>query len=125
MGESKFMNRDALRRLVESGLMLAIAFVLSFIKLFEMPNSGSITLLSMLPVIIIAYRFGIKWGLFTAGTYGLLQLLAGTNGLKALSISGLISVILLDYLVAFGVLGLAGAFRRVIKTSRLRWLRGQ
>lgn len=53
------------RTLVECALMIALGTVLANIKIFEMPNGGSITLLSMLPFILVSYRHGTKWGLFT------------------------------------------------------------
>ena len=52
------------RTLVECALMIALGTVLANIKIFEMPNGGSITLLSMLPFILVSYRHGTKWGLF-------------------------------------------------------------
>ncbi|MFR9067338.1 MAG: energy-coupled thiamine transporter ThiT [Faecalibacterium prausnitzii] len=53
------------RILVECALMIAIGTVLSNIKFFTMPNGGSITLLSMLPFVLVSFRHGAKWGLFT------------------------------------------------------------
>ena len=49
------------RTLVECALMIALGTVLANIKIFEMPNGGSITLLSMLPFILVSYRHGTKW----------------------------------------------------------------
>ena len=51
------------RKLIEGSMMIALATVLSIFKLVEMPYGGSVTLASMLPVIIFAYRHGILWGL--------------------------------------------------------------
>ena len=53
------------RVLVECALMIAIGTVLSNIKIFTMPNGGSVTLLSMLPFVLVSFRHGVKWGLFT------------------------------------------------------------
>ena len=53
------------RILVECALMIAIGTVLSNIKIFTMPNGGSVTLLSMLPFVLVSFRHGVKWGLFT------------------------------------------------------------
>ncbi len=65
------------RTLVECALMIALGTVLANIKIFEMPNGGSITLLSMLPFILISFRHGVKWGLFTGFVNSLLQMLLG------------------------------------------------
>ncbi len=100
-------------RLAESAVMLAAAFVLSFIPVVNMPFGGSVTLCSMLPVILIAYRHGAKWGLLTGFAGSLLQLLMGLNNLSyATSWVAAVAIILLDYVLAFTALGLGGAFRR-------------
>ena len=66
-------------RLTESTIMLAFATVLSLIKIVDMPFGGSVTACSMLPILIIAYRYGTKWGLFTAFVYSVLQLILGVS----------------------------------------------
>lgn len=101
------------RKITESGLMLSIAFVLSMFPVMEMPFGGSITAGSMLPIILIAYRHGTVWGLFTGFVYSLLQLLTGLKNLSyATSAAAGVAIVLLDYLIAFTVLGLAGWFRK-------------
>lgn len=98
------MNNNRTKMLVEGGIMLALAYVLSMVKVYEMPNGGSVTAASMLPIIIFAIRWGNKPGLFVGVTYGLLQFLLGTKwSVHPASIA-------LDYLLGFGVLGLAGMF---------------
>ena len=93
-----------LRCLVEGALMVALAQVLSMIKLWEMPWGGSICL-SMLPIFLFACRWGLKPGLMSGFVLGVLQfILDGGFALGWQSIIG-------DYLVAFTVLGLAGLFR--------------
>ena len=67
------------RTLVECALMIALGTVLANIKIFEMPNGGSITLLSMLPFILISFRHGVKWGLFTGFVNSLLQMLLAST----------------------------------------------
>ena len=52
-------------RLTESAVMIALATILSLFKLVDLPYGGSITLASMLPVLLIAYRYGTAWGLLT------------------------------------------------------------
>ena len=63
------------RVLVECALMVAIGTVLANIKIFTMPNGGSVTLLSMLPFVLVSFRHGVKWGLFTGLVNGCLQML--------------------------------------------------
>ena len=119
------MERTAkTRRLTESAMLLAIAMVLEFIsKLFipEMPFGGQVTLVSMLPVVLISYRHGVKWGLVAGVTYAFLEMAMGIKTVSAafqpgyfgdgtLILNALL-MCLLDYLVAFTVLGLGGAFR--------------
>ena len=70
------------RKLTEAAIMLAIGTVLSLIKLIDLPYGGSVTIASMLPVVIIAYRHGIKWGLMTGFVYGVIQQLLGLNTLS-------------------------------------------
>lgn len=101
------------RKMTESGLMLAIAFALSMFPVMEMPFGGSVTAGSMFPVVLIAYRHGTGWGLFTGFAYALLQLLTGLKNLSyATSAAAGVAIVVLDYLAAFTVLGLAGLFRR-------------
>ena len=109
------MKQSSIHRLVESALMLAIASVLSIIKIVDMPYGGSVTLLSMLPLVLIAYRFGTRWGLLCGFTYGLIQLLLGLDNLSyATSFGAAVAILLFDYLIAFTALGLGGVFRKTV-----------
>jgi thiamine transporter len=106
--------------------MLAIATVLSLIQ-FAGPwvLGGSITACSMLPIVIIANRYGTKWGLLTALTYSLLQLLLGLNNVQyAPNALTAIGIILLDYVLAFGALGFSAVFSGVIRNRRLAIVSG-
>lgn len=111
------MNQTKKKRLLmisESAIMLALATVLSMIPFLQLPMGGSITIFSMLPVLIIAYRYGMKWGFLVGITYGLIQMVLGLNNLTyATSPWAVICIILFDYLVAFGVLGFGGLFRKL------------
>ena len=112
------------KRLTESAMLLAIAIVLEFIsKLIipEMPFGGQVTLVSMLPVVLISYRHGVKWGLVSGVAYAFLEMAIGFKTVSAafqpgyfgdgtLILNALL-MCLLDYLVAFTVLGLGGMFR--------------
>ena len=102
------------RTLVECALMIAIGTVLSNIKFFTLPNGGSITLLSMLPFVLVSFRHGVKWGLFTGLVNGCLQILLG-DGLWAPPTPTFLAYageVLLDYILAFMALGLAEFFAR-------------
>lgn len=115
------MQRKAnVLRLTESAIMVAFASVLSEIQIVNLPQGGSITAFSMLPIVIIAYRYGTRWGLFTGFVYGLFQMMLGMNNLKyGTSALAVIAIVLFDYLIAFTVLGLGGIFRKWIKNQGL------
>ena len=99
------------RVLVECALMVAIGTVLANIKIFTMPNGGSVTLLSMLPFVLVSFRHGVKWGLFTGLVNGCLQMLLGFWAPPTPTFIYFLGEVLLDYLVAFTPLGLAGLFK--------------
>ena len=107
------MQKKTVVRLTESALMLAAATILSLIAVIQMPFGGSVTAFSMLPVLLIAYRYGVLWGCFVGVAHGLIQLLLGVGNLQyATTVWALIAIVLLDYLIAFGVLACGGLFRR-------------
>ncbi len=93
------------KQLVYSAMAIAIAFVCSMIKPFEMPMGGSVTLLSMLFIVLIAYWYGPYVGIMTAVAFGLIQFVTEP-------IFYTIPQMLLDYPLAFGALGLAGFFNK-------------
>lgn len=103
-------------KLVTGGVMIALSTVLSFIKVFELPYGGSITLLSMLPIMFYGFRYGAKWGLFVGFIHGALQLLFGADGLRGMDVLSLLGVVAFDYLIAFSMLGLAGILKSKIKS---------
>ena len=100
------------RTLVECAVMTALGTVLANIKIYELPNGGSVTLFSMLPFILISFRHGVKWGLFTGFVNSLLQMLLGFYAPPAPGLLPLVGMILLDYVLAFTMLGLAGAIAK-------------
>ncbi len=119
------MNRT-LRRITETAIMLAIATVLSLVQ-FTGPWAlgGSITLCSMLPIILIAHRYATKWGLLTAFAYSILQLLLGLRNVQyAPDAITAIGIILLDYVLAFTVLGFSAVFDKWFRNKRTSILVG-
>ena len=94
----------SLRCLTEAAILVALAQVLSYVKLMELPNGGSLTP-AMFPLILFAVRWGWKSGLLAGFAFGLLQLIF--DGAYAWGWPSM----LLDYLVAFTPLGLAGIFK--------------
>lgn len=95
-------------RLTLSALMIALSTILSVLKLFQVPQGGSVTILSMVPLVIIAQMYGVRWGTFTCFAHGLLQLLLGLSNLRGLDLTTLLGSVFLDYIFAFTVIGLAG-----------------
>lgn len=100
--------------MVESAVMIAIATVLSFVKVWQMPLGGSITLLSMLPIAAISMKNGLKWGLETAFIYSLIQLGLDISAVMSWGLTSqiLFGTIFFDYIFAFTALGLAGIFKK-------------
>jgi len=90
--------------LVHGALCIALSFVLSYIKLFSMPMGGSVTLASMLPLMVYSNRHGAKWGILAGIVYGFLQYIQGGWFVHWVQL-------LIDYPVAFGLIGLAGLVR--------------
>ena len=76
------MKKNSVVRLTESGILLAFAIVLSFVKLVDLLFGGSITACSMLPIALIAYLHGTAWGLLSAFAFSLVQLLDGMKNLQ-------------------------------------------
>ena len=109
------MKNTNTRKLVEAAVMVAMATVLCFIRLYKLPWGGSVTLLSMLPICIYSIRRGVKWGMAASFVFSLIQLLQGIiDGLFGwgLTPSALIACILLDYILAYSAIGLAGMFAK-------------
>lgn len=111
------MNRSV-RKLTEGAVFVAIATVLSFLKI-DLPFGGGVTVVSMLPLIIISHRWGWKWGLFTAFVYSVLQMIFGLDNVGyATTFVTAVGVILFDYIVAYTVIGLSGLFDKPCGKTR-------
>lgn len=105
------------KKLTTSAIMIALATVLAWVsKIIPAPwlYGGSITIASMVPIIIISLMFGSKWGLLGAISYSLIQMIMGFYPPPIPTFGYFLLVVLLDYVIAFGVLGLAGTFYRMM-----------
>ena len=107
------------RKLTHSALMIALALVLSMIKLFHLANGGSITPASMAPIILIALMYPTKWALLTSFVYSLVQMVEGFYAPPTQDFMSFVLVILLDYVLAFGILGCAGLVARLFKDKKI------
>ncbi len=120
------MNKKT-QRLAVSGIMIGLATALSLITIFRLPYGGSVTLFSMLPILLVAYSYDKVWGILTGIIYGILQAVLGASTSSAfagLDFLSVILVLMLDYLIAFGVLGLSGIFKKVIPNIYLSFALG-
>ncbi len=104
-------HSEKLKKLIICALMIAVANVLSFVKI-DMPMGGGVTVCSMVPIVFAAFIYGPKWGLSTAFIYSVFQLLFGLDNVAYASNAAMaVLIILFDYVIAYTVIGLAGFFR--------------
>ena len=125
------------QRLTTSAVMLALAVILAMvcalIPFLNLPFGGGFTIASMLPIVIVSYMYGIKWGMFTSAVYSILQIVMDLYLGKGSTIMALfmpnsddfmgytaaVAILIIDYVVAYSVLGLGGVFRKKIKNKTL------
>ena len=118
--------------IAESSVMIALGVVLELVTKMIIPGfpfGGQITLLGMLPVILVAWKYGILKGLITGFAYALVEMALGLSGTilpaftptddNYLGLGNAILMLFLDYVVAFTVLGLSSMYKKVIKKN---WL---
>lgn len=111
-GKSSKIQKN-IRALVESAVFIGLAFVLSYVKVYELPQGGSLTLASMVPIIIIGIRWGLGWGLASGVVYATLQMIQGFYPPPVPTAFNYFLVFALDYVIAFSVLGLSAIFRKL------------
>ncbi len=130
------MHIEKTKRLTLSAMMIAIAAVLAvicgLIPFLNLPFGGGFTIASMLPIVLISYMYGIRWGLFSSATYAVVQILLdlvmGVGGSTIMALfmpssdsfmgyGAAVWILILDYLVAYTVLGLGGLFRNRFKSK--------
>ena len=125
------------RKLTESAMLIAVAIILELLsKMFipEMTFGGQLTIVSMLPIVLISYRHGVKWGFLAAFAYALIEMLIGAKNVAAAfqpgyfgdatMIGNAIIMCIMDYLVAYTALGLGGIFRNKIQNPSLSLMAG-
>ena len=125
------------KRLTESAMLLAVAIILELLsKTFipEMTFGGQLTIVSMLPVVLISYRHGMKWGFLATFTYALIEMVLGGKTVVAAfqpgyfddgtMIGNALIMCALDYVVAYTLLGLGGIFRNRIKNPGISLMCG-
>lgn len=120
-------NSENTKKLMVSAMMLAIATVIAvvceFIPFLNLPFGGGFTVASMLPIILVSYMYGIGWGLGCGFTYAVIQMLIGMKTVSAFflpsndnymgSVGAALCICLIDYVLAYTVLGLGGVFRKM------------
>ena len=107
---TKNQKNITVRKLVESALFIALATVLSLIKI-DLPFGGGVTVLSMLPIVFCSHRWGWKWGVATAFVYSALQLVLGLDNVSYVTSAVMVfGVIFLDYIIAYTFIGFSGIF---------------
>ena len=103
------------KKLTVSALLIALSAVLAAFPILRLPNDGTITLASMVPVIVIGFLFGTKHGIISAFVFSLIQMVTG--GIATPPVENFVYyalVVLLDYVIAFTVLGTAPIFEKMI-----------
>ena len=111
--KSETQAKTPLRKLVECAILVAMAVILNFFKINSFwALGGSITIVSMLPILLAGYRHGIKWGIMTGLSYALIQILLDIAQISSWGLTPLIFIgtLVFDYLLAYGGLSLAGLF---------------
>lgn len=111
-------RNSSTRMLVEGALMIALSTILSEIAIFSLPHGGDITLVSMLPIVLMSFRNGPRWGLFTAFVHSIIQLFLGLKNLSyCQTITAQIGCVLFDYILAFTALGLASTLAKPFRSA--------
>lgn len=123
-------NKKRTQAITVSAIMIAFAVAISAIcaamPFLNLPFGGGFTIASMLPIILVAYMYGTRWGILTAFAYSIMQMLLGFNTVSSFFLPGdsqmlwwrAILVCLIDYVIAYTVLGLGGIFRNKFSTKK-------
>ncbi|MDE6058912.1 MAG: energy-coupled thiamine transporter ThiT [Clostridia bacterium] len=95
-----------------AAICIAMSFALSYLRIVKLPQGGSVTIASLLPLMIYAYMFGTKKGVFAGMIYGILQAVQDPWIVHP-------AQFLLDYPIAFAAIGVAGMFANIKKLDKL------
>lgn len=106
------MKKENVKRLVLTGVMLALATILSELTPARWLFGGTVTIASMLPVILIVLKYDFKWGLFAGFVYSILQLFLGLDNFKGQTALICVGIVFFDYIFPFMSVCLAGLFKR-------------
>ena len=125
------------KQITESAVLIAMAVVLELVGRTIIPPmsfGGQLTLVSMLPIVLASYRHGVKWGLTTGFAYGLVQMALGADTVTAAfqpgyfgdsaMLTNALLMCLLDYILAYTLLGLGGCFREKIANKGMALMCG-
>ena len=98
------------RRLTDTAILIALGTVLSLFKI-DLPFGGGVTICSMLPLVIISFRYGWKWGGLAGFVYSVIQLMLGLDNVQYASSAVMAAgIVLLDYILPYTVIGFASLF---------------
>lgn len=119
---SKKFNTE---RLAVTAVMIALASVLSIFQPLQLPQGGGITIMSMLPMILVAYRYGMLWGLGSSFIYSVIQIFLGFGTVTAFFMPGddqqvwwkAVLIVFMDYILAYTAMCLGGLFRKSANPS--------
>lgn len=134
----KFKTERITTSAVMLALAMALAMVCAVIPFLNLPFGGGYTIASMLPIVVISYMYGMKWGFFCAGAYSFVQILMDLYLGKGSTIMALftpnseefmgygvaIAILFIDYLLAYTLLGFGGVFRGKVKNKTLALVLG-
>ena len=126
MKENKIRTEAITISAIMIAFSVSISAICAVMPFLNLPFGGGFTIASMLPIIIVAYMYGTKWGILTAFVYSVLQMLLGFNTVSAFFLPGdsqmiwwrAILVCLIDYVLAYTVLGFGGIFRKNLDTKK-------
>ena len=133
MSQTTFKTERLTTSAVMLALATALAMVCAVIPFLNLPFGGGYTVASMLPLVIVSYMYGMRWGFFTAFAYSVIQIVMDLYLAKGSTIMALftpnsddfmgygvaVAILVIDYFVAYTLLGFGGLFRNVIKSKAL------
>lgn len=114
------MARSALKtkKIAESAIMIAATVILSEFTVVKFAFGGSVTLFSQVPIVLVSYRYGVKWGAATGFVTALIELLFGLDNFTYIKGAAAFAICFFaDYIIAFTAIGFGGIFRGRLKST--------